>query len=89
MRSYQSRNLSSRKFSLVLESFLQFLRFNNVNEEAVGTQVVICSNTSIHTSLSNNATANASSISDLTIKQCKTLWYNSGSKVNGRKGGLI
>lgn len=86
MRSYQSRNLSSRKFSLVLESFLQFLRFNNVNEEAVGTQVVICSNT---LSLSNNATANASSISDLTIKQCKTLWYNSGSKVNGRKGGLI
>ena len=70
MRSYQSRNLSSRKFSLVLESFLQFLRFNNVNEEAVGTQVVICSNT---LSLSNNATANASSISDLTIKQCKTL----------------
>ena len=86
MRSYQSRNLSSRKFSLVLESFLQFLRFNNVNEEAVGTQVVICSNT---LSLSNNAKANASSISDLTIKQCKTLWYNSGSKVNGRKGGLI
>lgn len=86
MRSYQSRNLSSRKFSLVLESFLQFLRFNNVNEEAVGTQVVICSNT---LSLSNNATANASSISDLTIKQCKTLWYNSGSKVNGRNGGLI
>lgn len=86
MRSYQSRNLSSRKFSLVLESFLQFLRFNNVNEEAVGTQVVICSNT---LSLSNNATANASSISDLTIKQCKTLWYNSGSKVNGRKGSLI
>ena len=86
MRSYQSRNSSSRKFSLVLESFLQFLRFNNVNEEAVGTQVVICSNT---LSLSNNATANASSISDLTIKQCKTLWYNSGSKVNGRNGGLI
>lgn len=86
MRSYQSRNLSSRKFSLVLESFLQFLRFNNVNEEAVGTQVVIFSNT---LSLSNNTTANASSISDLTIKQCKTLWYNSGSKVNGRNGGLI
>ena len=86
MRSYQSRNSNSRKFSLVLESFLQFLRFNNVNEEAVGTQVVICSNT---LSLSNNTTANASSISDLTIKQCKTLWYNSGSKVNGRKGGLI
>ena len=86
MRSYQSRNSSSRKFSLVLESFLQFLRFNNVNEEAVGTQVVICSN---KLSLSNNTTANASSISDLTIKQCKTLWYNSGSKVNGRNGGLI
>ena len=85
MRSYQSRNSSSRKFSLVLESFLQFLRFNNVNEEAVGTQVVICSNT---LSLSNNTTANAC-ISDLTIKQCKTLWYNSGSKVNGRNGGLI
>ena len=86
MRSYQSRNSSSRKFCLVLESFLQFLRFNNVNEEAVGTQVVICSNT---LSLINNTTANASSISDLTIKQCKTLWYNSGSKVNGRNGGLI
>lgn len=86
MRSYQSRNSSSRKFSLVLESFLQFLRFNNVNEEAVGTQVVICSNT---LSLRNNTTANASSISDLTIKQCKTLWYNSGSKVNGRNGGVI